>query len=134
METANHVPEGYRPLSVTEFVVDAEKNDTYILSFGVQDEAIMQEDWILTKYIRGKLVIYDPVNKKKLYEISIPQENKVPVVGLLRPYNKAIYQGFYYYLELKKGQYLIHPELFILNNEIKEPNILLSFRRKTFVW
>lgn len=45
-----------------------------------------------------------------------------------------MFQGYYYYLELKKGQYLIHPELFIMNSEVKEPDILLSFRRKKFVW
>lgn len=134
METSNHVPEGYRSLSVTKFVVDAEKNDTYILSFGVQDEAIMQEDWILTKYIRGYLRVYNPVNKQLLYTVSIPKEKKIPVVFFRFPYNKANYQGVYYYLELKKGQYLIQPELFILNGEIKEPDILLSFRRKKFVW
>ncbi len=134
MEAVNSIPEGYRPLPVTEFVVDAEKNDTYILSFGVRDEAIMQEDWILTKYIRGHLRVYNPVNKQLLYTVSIPKEKKIPVVFFRFPYNKSNYQGVYYYLELKKGQYLIHPELFILNGEIKEPDILLSFRRKKFVW
>lgn len=33
-ETMWKIPEGYRPLPVREFVVDAEKNDTYILSLG----------------------------------------------------------------------------------------------------
>ncbi|HEB6950046.1 TPA: hypothetical protein R0445_004667 [Salmonella enterica subsp. enterica serovar Hvittingfoss] len=134
METTDPVPEGYSPLSVTEFVVDAEKNDTYILSFGVKDDAIMQDDWILTKYIRGHLSVYNPVNKQLLYTVSIPKEKKIPVVFFRFPYNKVNYQGVYYYLELKKGRYLIHPELFILNSKIKEPDILLSFRRKKFVW
>ncbi|EIE7938720.1 hypothetical protein LDT72_004866 [Salmonella enterica] len=134
METVSQVPEGYRPLPVREFVVDAEKNDTYILSLGVQDEAIDQNNWILTKYIRGHLRVYNPVNKELLYSVSIPKEEKIPVVGFIFPYNKIMFQGYYYYLELKKGQYLIHPELFIMNSEVKEPDILLSFRRKKFVW
>ncbi|EDU7996537.1 hypothetical protein CSM15_004993 [Salmonella enterica subsp. diarizonae] len=134
METVSQVPEGYRPLPVREFVVDAEKNDTYILSLGVQDEAIDQNNWILTKYIRGHLRVYNPVNKELLYSVSIPKEEKIPVVGFIFPYNKIMFQGYYYYLELKKGQYLIHPELFIMNSEVNEPDILLSFRRKKFVW
>ncbi|ECJ4508473.1 hypothetical protein HX910_005107 [Salmonella enterica] len=133
-ETMWKIPEGYRPLPVREFVVDAEKNDTYILSLGVQDEAIDQNNWILTKYIRGHLRVYNPVNKELLYSVSIPKEEKIPVVGFIFPYNKIMFQGYYYYLELKKGQYLIHPELFIMNSEVKEPDILLSFRRKKFVW
>lgn len=128
------IPEGYSPLPVTEFVVDAEKNDTYILSFGVQDNAIDQNQWILTKYIRGNLLVYDTVNKQVLYSISIPVDHKLPMAGFMTPYNKVIFQGFFYYLKLKKGQYIIHPDLYIMNNERMTPEILLSFRRKKFVW
>ncbi|ECA5251967.1 hypothetical protein MUZ84_004951 [Salmonella enterica] len=142
METVSQVPEGYRPLPVREFVVDAEKNDTYILSLGVQDEAIDQNNWILTKYIRGEIFIYNPISGVLLYEISIPKENKISAAAFMSLYNKSthhdkhknVYQGFFYYLELNKGQYLIHPELFVLNGEVKEPDFLLSFQRKKFVW
>ncbi|ECI3619821.1 hypothetical protein DNV77_25425 [Salmonella enterica subsp. enterica] len=141
-ETMWKIPEGYRPLPVREFVVDAEKNDTYILSLGVQDEAIDQNNWILTKYIRGEIFIYNPISGVLLYEISIPKENKISAAAFMSLYNKSthhdkhknVYQGFFYYLELNKGQYLIHPELFVLNGEVKEPDFLLSFQRKKFVW
>ncbi|HAF4757319.1 TPA: hypothetical protein G9B43_004977 [Salmonella enterica] len=102
-ETMWKIPEGYRPLPVREFVVDAEKNDTYILSLGVQDEAIDQNNWILTKYIRGEIFIYNPISGVLLYEISIPKENKISAAAFMSLYNKSthhdkhksVYQGFF---------------------------------------
>ncbi|ECA5251832.1 hypothetical protein ELS07_25620 [Salmonella enterica subsp. enterica serovar Lomalinda] len=44
--------------------------------WGVQDEAIDQNNWILTKYIRGEIFIYNPISGVLLYEISYQKKIK----------------------------------------------------------
>lgn len=134
METANHVPEGYRSLPVTEFVVDAEKNDTYIISIGVSNQRIGQDNNFLTKQVKGNISIYPRQSKTSIYNIAIPIDTVISPSGFRGPYRESVYQGLFYYVELTKGQYLIHTNLYVSQSESTNPDVLVSFERKKFVW
>ncbi|ECG5644608.1 hypothetical protein E1K64_23295 [Salmonella enterica subsp. enterica serovar Poona] len=134
METTDPVPEGYRPLPVTEFVVEAEKNDTYILSIGVKNQRIGQENDFLTEKVKGNISIYPRFSKASIYKITIPTDKGISSSGFRGPYGEGIYQGLFYYVKLIKGQYLIHPDLYVVKTESTEPSVLISFERKKFVW
>lgn len=137
METVNSIPEGYRPLPVTEFVVEAEKNDTYDVAVGVEYSGKVTDamDWI-EKNVTGKLLIYRVKDNKLIASYSFFNKNdnqlKAGAGGL---YLNKKFHGETYSVHLDRGNYVILLRAFLKNDVLDiEPAFFISFNRFRNPW
>lgn len=137
METVNSIPEGYRPLPVTEFVVEAEKNDTYDVTVGVEYSGKVTDamDWI-EQNITGKIEIYRIKDNELISTHFIfNKKNSHSKAGVDRVYLRRNFQGETYSISLTKGEYIIFSQLFFKEDSSDYvPNVFVSFKRFRNPW
>lgn len=131
------VPEGYRSLPVTEFVVEAEKNGTYDVAIGVEYTGNVTDamDWI-EKNVTGELQIYRVKDSKLIGSYSFfNKKDNNPKAGAGGLYLNKKFYGETYNMDLDRGHYVILFQVFILNNESNiDPAVFLSFNRFRNPW
>ncbi|EAQ6363959.1 hypothetical protein ACLH9T_004750 [Salmonella enterica] len=139
METDNSIPEGYRPLPVTEFVVEAEKNDTYDVAVGVEYSGKVTDamDWI-EKNVTGELQIYRVKDNKLIASYSFfNKKDNQPKAGAGGLYLNKKFYGETYSVSLDRGNYVILLRAFFKNDVLDsdiEPAVFISFNRFRNPW
>ncbi|HAT1685464.1 TPA: hypothetical protein I8Y21_006334 [Klebsiella oxytoca] len=137
METVSQVPEGYRPLPVTEFVVDAEKNDTYDIAVGVEypGKPSDAQEWI-EKNITGQIELYRIKDNELIStHFVFNKKNDHSKAGVNRVYLNRVYQGETYSISLNKGKYMILSRLFFKSDTSRyDPQVFISFNRFKTAW
>lgn len=137
METVNSIPEGYRPLPVTEFVVDVEKNDTYTVIVGVEfpGKPSDAQEWLEKKFT-GRIDIYKKNSLEPIYSYFVfNKKNSYPSAGASGIISGKTFWGEQFSVKLEKDDYIISPKLYVVDDSFKYTSpVYIFFKRVRSIW